>query len=123
MYIAWFVVVLDLASAAFAAWLATQLNFLSADINIAQVLSGLAAAILVLTALSLAWPRWEWAWKASFGLNAIVLLAVVSISVWTALTGGSSNNPMWFYWRHASVVGALFAIDLGGLWLVAARAP
>lgn len=121
--IVWLVVVLDLAVAAFAGWLATQLDFFRTGVNAAQVLSALAAAMLVSTAVTLAWPRWTWLWKTNFGLNALALVAVVSISGWTALTAGTSNNPMWLYWRHAGAVVALLAIDLGALWLVAARTP
>ena len=123
MLLVWLVAAVDVAAAVFAAWLALELDFSRTGLNVGQVLAGLVAAMLVLTAITLASPRWPWSWKASFALEAIALASVLAVSLWTAFTARTTSNPMWFYWRHCSALAALFAMNLGALWFVAARAP
>lgn len=93
MSLAWLVALIDLAAAGFAAWLVTGLDFFRTGLNGAQVLSIVVAAMLLLTAVALLWPRGLWLLRAAFGMNAFAVLAVLAVSLWTALTAGTSSKP------------------------------
>ena len=121
--LAWLVALIDLAAAGFAAWMVKELDFFHTGLNAAQVLAGMAVALLLLTAVALLWPRDLWHLRAAFGLNAFAVLVVLAVSLWTALTAGTTSNPMWFYWPHATALVVLFAVNLWGLYFVAARTP
>lgn len=121
MSLAWLVALIDLAAAGFAVWLSKELDFFHTGLNAAQVLAGLAAALLLATAGSLAWPQVSWLLRSTFGLNGCAVLAVLAVSLWMALSAGTTSNPMWFYWPHAAALVALFTVNLWGLWVVAPR--
>jgi len=96
--------------AGFAAYLARALDFFGTGLNILQLVAGAVAAMLLLTALTLAWPRSPALWRTAFALNAIDLAVDVSISLWT---GGDIGNPMRFCRMHANSVSLVLVINLG----------
>lgn len=121
MPLSWLIAILDLAAAAAALWVASELDFFDTGLNGWQVLAAAVGAMLLLTAVALAWPRAAWLPRAAFGLNALALAVLLAVSAWTALTAGTSGNPMAFYWRHAAVLAALFGTNLAGAWWAATR--
>lgn len=122
MSLAWPVGLIDLAVAGFPAWLVKELDFFRTGFNGAQVLAGVAAVLLLATAVSLVWPQGDWLLRGASWLNAGALLAVPGVSLWMALTAGTASHPMRFYWPHAMALMALFAVNLGATAFMASRA-